>query len=77
MLALLEDKHITLDNRVNLENGKWLVNGRIVYDSEKHEDNDVTVKEAFEESSNVGMAKLAMTYYSKITHGIRRASAKT
>jgi len=65
MLALLEDKHITLDNRVNLENGKWLVNGRIVYDSEKHEDNDVTVKEAFEESSNVGMAKLAMTYYSK------------
>jgi len=40
-----------------------MVNGRTVYDSEKHKENDVTVKQAFEESSNVGMAKLAMSYY--------------
>ena len=65
MLALLEDKYVTLDNRVNLEDGKWMVNGRTVYDSEKHKENDVTVKQAFEESSNVGMAKLAMSYYAK------------
>jgi cell division protein FtsI (penicillin-binding protein 3) len=65
MLALLEDKYVTLDNRVNLEDGKWMVNGRTVYDSEKHKENDVTVKQAFEESSNVGMAKRARSYYAK------------
>ena len=65
MFALLEDKHVKLDNRVNLEGGKWKVNGRTVYDSEQHGLNEVTVKEAFEHSSNVGMAKLVMAYYAK------------
>jgi len=65
MLALLEDNHIKLNQRVFLENGKWLINGRTVYDSERHESNDVTIKEAFELSSNVAMAKLAVNYYSK------------
>lgn len=64
MLALLEDKYIALNHRVNLEGGTWQVNGRTVYDSENH-GYDVSVKEAFEMSSNVGMAKLVMTYYSK------------
>jgi cell division protein FtsI (penicillin-binding protein 3) len=65
MLALLEDKHVTLNDRVNLEGGKWQVNRRTVYDSEHHGLKDVTVKQAFEHSSNVGMAKLTMNYYSK------------
>ncbi len=65
MLALLEDRHITLTDRVNLEGGKWHVNRRTVYDSEHHGLQEVTVKEAFEHSSNVGMAKLIMNYYSK------------
>lgn len=64
MLALLEDKYIALNHRVNLEGGTWQVNGRTVYDSENH-GYDVSVKEAFEMSSNVGMAKLVMAYYSK------------
>lgn len=64
MLALLEDNHINLNGRVNLEGGKWMVNGRTVYDSESH-GYEVSIKEAFELSSNVGMAKMAMTYYSK------------
>lgn len=64
MLALLEDNYIKLDGRVNLEGGKWMVNGRTVYDSESH-GYDVSIKEAFELSSNVGMAKLAMAHYSK------------
>jgi cell division protein FtsI (penicillin-binding protein 3) len=63
MLALLEDKHVTLTDRVNLEGGKWHVNRRTVYDSEHHGLQEVTVKEAFEHSSNVGMAKLTMNYY--------------
>lgn len=65
MLALLEDKHVTLADRVNLEGGKWQVNRRTVYDSERHGLQEVTVKQAFEHSSNVGMAKLTMNHYSR------------
>jgi len=65
MLALLEDGHVTLTDRVNLEGGKWHVSRRTVYDSEHHGLQEVTVKQAFEHSSNVGMAKLTMNYYSK------------
>lgn len=64
MLAVLEDKFTTLTGSVNLENGVWGVNGRTVYDSEKHGRTFVSVKQAFELSSNVGMAKMAMAYYS-------------
>ncbi|AXY77689.1 PASTA domain-containing protein [Paraflavitalea soli] len=64
MLSLLEDKYVSLDQRVNLEGGTWSVNGRTVYDSENH-GYDVSVREAFEMSSNVGMAKLVMANYSK------------
>lgn len=65
MLALFEDKYVTPESHVNLEGGKWMINGRTVWDSERHGLQDVTVKQAFEHSSNVGMAKLAMTYYAK------------
>jgi len=64
MLSLLEDKKVNLNNRVNLEGGKWEINGRTVYDSEEHTESDVSVKEAFELSSNVGMAKLVWANYS-------------
>jgi cell division protein FtsI (penicillin-binding protein 3) len=64
MLSLLEDQLVTLQQHVNLEGGSWNVNGRTVYDTEDH-GTDATVKQAFEHSSNVGMAKLAMTYYAK------------
>jgi cell division protein FtsI (penicillin-binding protein 3) len=63
LLSVLEDKYVTLDNMVNLEGGKWHVNKRTVYDAETHGLYEVTVQKAFEHSSNVGMAKLAMTYY--------------
>ncbi|HWB92533.1 MAG TPA: penicillin-binding protein [Puia sp.] len=64
MLALLEDKKITLNNTVDLGGGSWKINGRTVFDSEPHADKTFTVKEAFELSSNVGMAKLAVAHYS-------------
>jgi cell division protein FtsI (penicillin-binding protein 3) len=63
MLSLLEDDHIRLTDHVDLEKGQWKVNGRIVYDSEYHGRNEVTIKEAFIRSSNVGMAKLIMANY--------------
>ncbi len=65
MLAVLEDNHATLDTKVDLENGRWKVHTRTVYDSEPHNRNNVTIKEAFEYSSNVGMAKMVMSYYNK------------
>lgn len=65
MIALLEDKYVSLDNHVNLEGGSWKISRRTVYDSERHGLFDVTIKEAFEHSSNVGMAKLACAYYTK------------
>ncbi len=63
MLALLEDKKVNLNSTVNLQGGVWSNNGRNVYDSEVHGRNEVTVKQAFELSSNVGMAKLAWSNY--------------
>ncbi len=65
LLSLLEDKKITLNNMVNLEGGRWTINGQTVIDAEEYDksNNDVTAKRAFEESSNVGMAKLAYGGY--------------
>lgn len=63
MLALLEDKKISLNQGVDLEGGTWRTAGQVVYDSEKHGRNVVSVKQAFELSSNVGMAKLASSHY--------------
>jgi cell division protein FtsI (penicillin-binding protein 3) len=65
MLAVLEDKLVTLNTKIDLEGGSWKVHSRTVYDSEPHESSDVTVKQAFEYSSNVGMAKIIMAHYSK------------
>ena len=63
MLSLLEDKKINLNTTVDLNGGTWQVYKRTVYDSEKHGLYNVTTKQAFEHSSNVGMAKLAWLHY--------------
>ncbi|HEY2726614.1 MAG TPA: penicillin-binding protein [Parafilimonas sp.] len=63
LISLLEDKKITLSSNVNLEGGVWQINGRTVYDAEKHGEFNVPVKRAFELSSNVGMAKLTYGAY--------------
>lgn len=63
MLSVLEDKKFNLNSIINLEGGTWQVNRRTVYDSEKHGQTNVTVKRAFELSSNVGMAKMAYASY--------------
>jgi len=65
MLALLEDKYAGLNSLVDMEGGSWKVNGRTVYDSEPHKPGMVTLKQAFEESSNVAMAKMVTANYSK------------
>ncbi len=64
LLALLEDKKINLNQSIYLENGTWQVAGIPVKDAEEHQENNVTIKKAFELSSNVAMAKLAYLHYS-------------
>jgi cell division protein FtsI (penicillin-binding protein 3) len=64
MMALLEDKKINLNTMVDLEGGIWRVAGQTVYDSEQSGHRGVTAKQAFELSSNVGMAKLVSAHYS-------------
>lgn len=64
MLALLEDKKVSLNQMITLEHGAWKIAGQTVYDSEVHKENDVTVQHAFELSSNVAMAKMAAMHYS-------------
>ena len=64
MFALLEDKKINLNTPVDLQGGKWELNEKlIVNDAEEHGKNLVSAKQAFELSSNVGMAKLAWYSY--------------
>jgi cell division protein FtsI (penicillin-binding protein 3) len=63
LMALLEDKKVTLNDIVDLDGGIWKVAGQTVYDSEQTGHRGVTVKQAFELSSNVGMAKLATIAY--------------
>jgi cell division protein FtsI (penicillin-binding protein 3) len=63
LMQALEDGKVTLNTSINLEGGVWQIAGRTVYDSEKHGKFQATVLEAFEESSNVGMAKIAVNNY--------------
>lgn len=60
LLSALEEGKVTLDSKLNLEGGVWTYAGRTVKDAEVHGKHEATVLEAFEESSNVGMAKLAL-----------------
>ncbi|HMP94695.1 MAG TPA: penicillin-binding transpeptidase domain-containing protein, partial [Phnomibacter sp.] len=63
LLAALQDNKINLQSTVNLEGGRWQVAGQTVFDSEPHGTHEATVQQAFERSSNVGMAKLAYYHY--------------
>ncbi|WP_349316492.1 penicillin-binding protein [Chitinophaga sp. MM2321] len=66
VIAVLEDKYATMNSMVNMDGGRWQVGRRTVFDSEPHPGpQNVTIKHAFELSSNVGMAKLAVQFYGK------------
>ena len=65
MMSLLEDKKVNLESQVNLNGGVWEINGQTVYDSEKHGKMMVSAKQAFELSSNVGLAKMAYAGYAR------------
>ncbi len=64
LIALLEDGFVTLDTKVDAGNGKWK------YSTASFSDvgnglGVITVKEAFQKSSNVAFAKLTVDHYSE------------
>jgi cell division protein FtsI (penicillin-binding protein 3) len=63
LLAVLEDKYVNISNEIDINNGTWMLNGRRIQDAERSPKSVMTIKECFEHSSNVGMAKLAYNYY--------------
>jgi cell division protein FtsI (penicillin-binding protein 3) len=63
VLALMEDGYAGLDTMVNLNFGLRKFADRTMHDSEKHGKTWVTMQQAFEISSNVGIAALANDAY--------------
>jgi cell division protein FtsI (penicillin-binding protein 3) len=62
LTALLSDGYINVENNVHCEGGKKQFFDRVMHDSHYGLD-DIPIKKAFAQSSNVGMAKLAQQYY--------------
>ncbi|MDX1629298.1 MAG: penicillin-binding protein [Fulvivirga sp.] len=58
MIALLEDKEISLDDSIDTGDGEYKFYKNIVRDHEKGGYGKITIREAFEKSSNVAMARL-------------------
>jgi cell division protein FtsI (penicillin-binding protein 3) len=63
LLSLLDDKYVEKNTLVNLEGGKKKFGNLTIRDAHRPSKNEMTVKEAFLESSNVAFAKLADQYY--------------
>lgn len=66
LAALLEDNHVTIKDSVDIHNGNIRLNGRNITDSEGWNPyRNITIKRAFERSSNVAFTSLATRYYHK------------
>ena len=64
ILSLLEDGYIDINDSVDLEKGTTLYHNVKMEDSEQHNLRKVSVKQAFEISSNVGISKIVNKNYS-------------
>jgi cell division protein FtsI (penicillin-binding protein 3) len=62
-MAILDDGYVDTSSIVNIGNGTYKVPSHTIRDSHAPKKSDITVKEAFEESSNVAVTKLINTYY--------------
>jgi len=54
---------VKLEDKINIEGGLWSYGGKMVKDAETSGTHETTVLHAFEESSNVGMAKLIVDHF--------------
>lgn len=66
IMALLEDGYVNLTDTVYLNYGRTTFYDDELVDAIKHGKDTATVREAFELSSNVGMAKLVEKYYGNV-----------
>ena len=65
VMALLEDDGAELDTPVDLDGGKGKFFDRTMHDSKEHGIQESTLRQAFEISSNVGIARLVQDYYGR------------
>ncbi len=65
IMALMEDNLVDLDELVDVKWGKDTFYGVELKDSETHPQRMMTARKAFEESSNVGMARMVVDKYKK------------
>jgi cell division protein FtsI (penicillin-binding protein 3) len=65
LLATIEKFGISLDEKVQVGNGTCLYYDRLMRDSHQPESPQITVQQAFETSSNVGISKVVTKYFGK------------
>ncbi len=65
LMAAMEDGYITLSDTIDVGNGSTKFFDLTVKDSHPPEKSKMTVEDVFEQSSNVGAAKLIYRYYAK------------
>ena len=63
MMALLEEKAISLNQLVNTGNGSMTYHGLGIHDASRHGKGTITARQVFEKSSNVGIHLLMQSYY--------------
>ncbi len=63
MLALLDDHKVKLNDPLYIGNGQTMYHNRVMKDVHGIRDGHITVAEAFEQSSNVGISKLVTHAY--------------
>ncbi|GAB4147585.1 MAG: penicillin-binding protein [Bacteroidia bacterium] len=78
LLVAMDDGYVTPKDNVNLNGGEYRYFDRVMKDSHPPKKNEVTVEEAFWESSNVGISRTVWKAYSKdpkkFTDGLQRLS---
>ena len=72
MLALLEDGYVHLNDTIDLERGRTQFYEEDMEDSSPHGIRLTSVQQAFEISSNVGIAKLVQQHYGGSTESARK-----
>ena len=68
MLSLLEKSSVQLTDSVDTEGGSYRIRSAVMRDAKKGGFGVITVRDVFEQSSNIGMAKLAMQYFQGRPH---------
>lgn len=63
LMVLLEDQQINLNDTIDIGDGWTVYFGQTLKDVHKIGDGKITIREAFEKSSNVGISKLIFQYY--------------